>query len=157
MTHNTFWKKNDNKFNENLAYFIETIGTILYYEFKYKDQNKIKMFLDKLKEERDIDNIFITYKEKLNKVYNNPDLSEMDKYKQKNIIFESLRNEFLNLKNSFKYYNLHYLSQKEWNNADFVLLNIYYDPELQNNFNSILEKCNSDFLCFWKVLHNNSK
>ncbi len=157
MTHNTYWKKDDNVFNENLAYFIETKGTIFYYEFMYKDQNKIKIFLDKLKEEREIDNIFITYKEKLNKVYNNTDLNELNKYKQKNIIFESLRNEFLNLKNSLKYYNLQYLSQKEWNNADFVLLNVYYNPELQNHFSSILNECNSDFFCFWKVLENNSK
>ncbi|GIX42250.1 MAG: hypothetical protein KatS3mg129_1983 [Leptospiraceae bacterium] len=156
LTHNTYWLKHDNKFNENLATFIENQGTILYLKQYYNEQ-KWKDFINTINEEQEVDKLFFSYKTKLNQVYNNKNLTMEQKMQKKIEYIKKLKEELKMLKVKFHYINLDYYINKNYNNADFVLLNLYIDPILQEKFNKILLLCNSDFLCFWKVLKSKFK
>lgn len=159
LTHNTFWLKNNNEFNENLADFIEVQGVIKYYEIKYKDekQTKINLFLNRLEEEKKLSEIFFEYKNKLNQVYKNDLYSEQEKLKLKEEIINELKQKFQDNLFGFKTINTNHLAKKNYNNADFVLLGLYHNPEINNQLSIILSDCQHNYQCFWEVLKNKYK
>jgi predicted aminopeptidase len=156
LTHSTFWLKDNNKFNENLASFVELEGTTLYLQ-KYYDEPKIKIFRKKISEEEQLEKLLYIYKLKLKEVYEDQTLSIEEKFNQKREILFSLKNQLLNLKKSFSYYDINHLIKKEFNNADFVLMNLYIDPKIQSQLRKILLECNQKFDCFWQVLNSKFK
>ncbi len=156
LTHSKFWLKDNNKFNENLASFMELEGTILYLK-KYYDEAKIKIFLKKISEEEQLERLLYNYKLNLKEVYADPILSKEEKFNKKREILSNLKKELLILKKSFSFYDITHLTKKEFNNADFVLMNLYIDPEIQSQLKEILLECNQKFDCFWQVLNSKFK
>jgi len=156
LTHNTYWKKNQNQWNENLAIFIEEEGVIQYLKLYYNEE-KIKNFKHKLEEEQKLDLLLYSYKLKLNDLYINKHLNLEEKISLKQKIILDLQQELKTLKNKFKYINIEHLTKKEFNNADFVLMNLYRDNNIQQTLKEYLENCKYDFDCFWMVLKFKSK
>ncbi len=159
LTHNTFWLKNQNEFNENLADFIEVQGTIKYYEVKYKEefQEKVNHFLSRLEEEKKLNEVFFEYKNKLNQIYENSKYSDEEKLRFKEEIINELRQKFKDNVFKFQFINTKYLAEKHYNNADFVLISLYHNPNLNSQFHKILKDCQLNFKCFWKVLKDKYK
>lgn len=152
LTHNTFWKKDENDFNETLATFIEEQGTIEYIkEFKKDNEELMERFFKKKEEEKKIQLILFDYKKKLQELYESS-TTEEEKLQKRNQIFQDLRNHFATIKNEFQTISLEYYIKKNYNNADFVLLNLYKNQELLLLFKKIFSDCKNNFECFWKNL-----
>ena len=154
LTHNTYWRQDDHSFNESLASFVEEVGTLEYIqEYKGNDQKLIQKFLLLREEEKKIQEILDHYKKKLSENYQSKRTEEeKNLYKQK--IISELKNHFINEKKEFKIINIDYYINKDYNNADFVLLNLYDNKETKIFFENIFFECKKDFDCFWKKIKN---
>lgn len=152
LTHNTFWKKDQNDYNETLATFIEEQGTYEYIkEFKKDNKELIDKFFKKKEEEKKIQLILFNYRKKLQELYETP-LREEEILVKKDQIFQDLKNYLASIKNEFQIISLDYYIKKNYNNADFVLLNLYENQELLLLFKKIFSECKNNFECFWKNL-----
>ncbi|MFN3604623.1 MAG: aminopeptidase [Leptonema sp. (in: bacteria)] len=154
LTHNTFWKQNDNNYNETLATFIEEMGTVLYIEEKKNQKKELKDKYKKYLEEKiKINNILFEYKKKLQELYSQS-LLEEEILQKKEEIFTNLKKHFKEIQKEFVIISIDYYLNKNYNNADFVLLNLYDNQELTFYFKKVFQECNRNFECFWKKIKN---
>lgn len=154
LTHNTFWKPNDNSFNESLASFVEEWGTLLYIEEnKNNDPKLIKYFFLKREEEKRLQEILHNYNKRLLENYAST-RSEEEKILFKTKILLELKNHFVKEKKEFNIINIDYYIKKNFNNADFVLLNLYDNEEKKIEIKNIFFKCQKKFECFWEKIKN---
>lgn len=155
LTHNTYWNQNDSQFNETLADFVEREGTSLYL-IKTQQNEKLKEFHQQLQFEAEHQKLFYDYKIKLQNLYDDQTLTTEQKLTKKQEVLNHIKHDLVSLYKKFKKDNLiENLQKRNFNNADFVLLQIYSHKEKEEKITKIYQDCDKNWECFWKKIKEN--
>lgn len=146
MAHATIYFKDDSKFNESYASFVEDLGTNRF----YSNQNLIdQAILAKRKKAKEEQNLLRTWlketAEKLKELYQS-NLSDEEKYKSKKLIIDKFKTKLIQNQTQFQVLNISRLAESNINNETFIGVFRYHSGE--KFFQRVYAECKEDFFIF---------
>ncbi|MCX7998802.1 MAG: aminopeptidase [Leptospiraceae bacterium] len=146
MAHATIYFKDDSRFNESYASFVEEIGTSEFYSRDNLIDQAILIKRQKFKKEQDILRTWLKETAGELKDLYSSNLSDEEKYRIKKIIIDKFKQKLLEHKSQFEVLNITRLAESNINNETFIGVFRYHSGE--KFFRKVYEECNQNFFEF---------